>query len=505
MTGRGGEGDRERRTGAAAPVALVLTSLVVLAAIATDALPWLRGPAPYPPEWQWAYRPGETFRPLVPAALVAAMLMGLIGISEGGGRRFGRRTVSRALLVAASLGGLVFGVALFGRESPGGLQAMRQRARSFSVTSYHTVAVSEAARDPRAFLEAHAELLPSLARTAPHAATHPPGPVLWYRAALSLCEWSPGLTGALLAVSAAPVPEGQPSERRAVRASALLGALGLAVLASLTVWPLARLGEGLGLSPLVAAQTAAAFTLLPGPALFAGSLDAALALPVSAAAALLLRSTRSPSRSRAALAAIAAGLCGGLALSGSYGAAVFLAAAGFAAVAAGTSRRTLGRAVAVSLAAAAVTALLAFGLPLLMGHEPLRAMRTALALHRTEYTAPRSYALWLVFNPIDFALFAGLPVAVVALWRARGAVGRAREGGRADPLDRFRIATVAGLLLLVASGLTRGEVGRIWIPLVPLVLLASAEAEENPRIAGRLLPPVLAAAFTLAIGRYWSF
>src|SRR3989304_9038174 len=39
-------------------VFLTLATLLVLAAIRFDALPLLRGPAPYPPEWQWEYRPG---------------------------------------------------------------------------------------------------------------------------------------------------------------------------------------------------------------------------------------------------------------------------------------------------------------------------------------------------------------------------------------------------------------------------------------------------------------
>ena len=57
------------------------------------------------------------------------------------------------------------------------------------------------ARDPLAFLRAHARLLPQLTQGRKHAATHPPGPVLWYRGALALCERSPALTEALLAVA----------------------------------------------------------------------------------------------------------------------------------------------------------------------------------------------------------------------------------------------------------------------------------------------------------------
>ena len=52
--------------------------------------------------------------------------------------------------------------------------------------------------------------------------------------------------------------------------------------------------------------------------------------------------------------------------------------------------------------------------------------------------------------------------------------------------------------------MTRGEVGRLWIPLVPLVLLASARDDEPSPVLPALLPAAVAAAFTLAIAVCWS-
>jgi hypothetical protein len=152
--------------------------------------------------------------------------------------------------------------------------------------------------------------------------------------------------------------------------------------------------------------------------------------------------------------------------------------------------------------AGAVALVLAFGLPALLGHEPLRALATALAIHRADYTAPRSYARWLAWNPLDFALFAGLPVALLAAWTAA-----ASRRGTSPPtsLDRFRIALFGGLVALVLLGVTRGEAGRLWVPLVPLVLLASARDDESPTALGALAPAAIAAAFSLAIASCWSF
>jgi hypothetical protein len=166
---------------------------------------------------------------------------------------------------------------------------------------------------------------------------------------------------------------------------------------------------------------------------------------------------------------------------------------------------SLARVAAALAIAAGIAATLAFGLPALLGHEPLRALETALAIHRAEYTRPRSYALWLLFNPIDFALFAGLPLALLASWRTARALSAQPDGRPLASVDRFRIAFGAVLLLLFASGLTRGEVGRLFVPLVPFVLIAGTNADERGGVLEMLGPAAIAAALTIAIASRWSF
>ena len=143
-------------------------------------------------------------------------------------------------------------------------------------------------------------------------------------------------------------------------------------------------------------------------------------------------------------------------------------------------------------------------LPMAWGHDPVSAARTALAIHREAYTAPRSYVTWLFFNPLDLALFAGLPVAVVGLVRlARPPVTR-------GPFDRMRATLFAGLVLLLLSGTVRGEIGRIAIPLMPAFLLAALapsgdpDADPGPTAGEGVLAGVLLAALTLAIAARWS-
>ena len=469
-------------------------SLLVLVAIPFDLVPLLRGPAPYPPEWQWAFRPGGPARPLWGAAACALGLLGLLWAS-GTGRARGRPAPARrALIAGAVLLGCGLQVGLLAREPGSPLRTLLSRARSRSFTSYHTVAISPEARDPATFLRGHATHLSEWTRSAKHAATHPPGPILYYRAALGLCEASPAMTDGLLRAAGVPDREFRPPATRAARAAALLGALLLVLLGALTAWPVGALARALGAGDLPATRLAILWALVPGPALMTPQFDQALALPVALATLLLLTTASGTWR------AVAAGALGGAALLTSYGAAAFLVIGGLAAIATNaTDRGALRRAVTAALLATGVAGLVAFGLPALLGHEPLRALLSALSIHREVFTAPRSYALWLLFNPVDLALFLGVPVAVAGLW--------ASVASRREPLScalaRYRWAVFGGLLALLLAGVTRGEVGRLWIPLMPLLLVAILREEDGLDRRDSLVYGVLLAAFTLAMGSYW--
>jgi hypothetical protein len=483
--------------------AVLLVSLLVLASIPFDAIPLLRGPAPYPPEWQWGFRPEGPARPLVTAALFAAGLLVLLALSGGARARRGPATTFRALVAGAVLLGGGFQIALLAREPGHPLRTLLARTRSRSFTSYHTVAISPEAREPLSFLREHAERLPSLARSAKHAATHPPGPVIYYRGALALCEGSSRLTDGLLGAAGVPDREFRPPATRAARAAAILGALLLGLLGALTAWPLAHLARVLGVETLAAGRLAVLWALLPGPALMTPQFDQALALPVVLTTTLLLAAASRPMGVPGLLRAALAGAVGGVAVFTSYGAAVFLAVGAAAAWAA--SPRASGaplRAAVLAVSAAAVTGLTAFGIPTLLGHQPVRALLTALSIHREMYTAPRSYALWLLFNPLDLALFLGVPVAVAGTLLLVETLPRLREG-RPIPIERFRLATWGGVALLLVLGVTRGEVGRIWIPLMPMLVVSSLAGPEAPDRREAVFLGTLVAALTLALGSYW--
>jgi hypothetical protein len=495
-------------------VVWVLLTAGFLLSVSGDRASWLRGPAPYPPEWQWPLREGAASGPLWPALAAVAAILGLLALSGTEWARSRAESARRLLLGLASVFGLALPLALVAIEGGGVFATIFGRVAYRTATSYYTVAISPEADDPIEFLRRHHELLPTFRRGAKHAATHPPGPVLVYRGLVGLCAHVPGLTSGVLRLSG--LPETNPRRPRPehaahTRAAGVLGAVLILVACALTAWPIAGLARAVGAGPLASARLGILWTLMPGPVVFLPQFDQALALPVAISALALARALRAETAARAAAWSVAAGLAGGIAAFLSYGAPAFLAIGGVAVLAAAlASGKSLTRAVGWCALAALVTAM-SFAAPALVGHHPIDSMREALRIHREFFTAPRDYAVWLVFDPLDVAVFMGLPVAAslaaAAVRATRRLIGRA-------PLtaaEAFRLGALAALLLLLLSGQTRGEVGRIWIPIMPVLLVAALARptvpgdDNTPSAVSTLLLGATLASTTIAIALSWKF
>ena len=489
---------------------VVVTAGFLLSA-SGDRVPWLRGPAPYPPEWQWPLREAAVSGPLWPALVAVLAILALLAMSGTAWARSRPARGHRVLLALASVLGLALPLALVALEPDGVLPTIFGRVAYRTATSYYTVAISPDAADPLEFLRRHDELLATFRKGAKHAATHPPGPVLVYRGLIALCDHVPGLTRAVLRLSGLPEVNplrARPEHAASTRAAAVLGGVLILLACVLTAWPVAGLARGLGCGPLASARLGILWTLLPGPVLVLPQFDQALALPVAASAAALARALRAERARGGAVWAIASGLAGGLAVALSYGAPAFLAIGGVAVLAAAVAGGVkLTRALRWCALAALVTAA-AFAAPALVGHHPIASARAALRIHREFFTQPRDYAVWLVFDPVDLAVFIGLPVAVSLVCAAARSARRWVARARLQPDEAFRLAALAALLALLVSGQTRGEVGRIWIPVMPVLLVAALARDGNdgaPSAASALLLAGTIAPTTIAVAFWWKF
>ena len=482
-------------------IAAVVATAVVVLLVLTDAVPLLRGPAPYPPEWRWERRvEAPPLARYAWPAVSAGLLLGLLAASGSRGFRAHPRRGAGVLLLGAVVLGASVQLGLLDLEPAGALRTLTARVLSRTDTAYYTVAVSDDARDPVAFLDRHADLLVGMRRTAKHAATHPPGPVLYYRAWIALAETSPALTRAALGLARLEPGQGptaRPPNTPASVAGAIIGGGFVLVLCAAACVPIAVLFRVLGADTLGAARAAALWPLGPGAALMSPQFDQALAFPVACAVALLALATTYERAGLRWATALGAGVLAFAAGFVSFGSAAFVAIGGFAvvaALAAPDARHAAGRRMVQPVALAGAGSLACLALLATLGYDALASARTALAFHRESYTAPRSYALWLVFNPIDFAVFLGAPLVAIGLLRLARPL--------TTPPARYRAAFLAGLALLLASGTVRGELGRIGVPLMALALPAAlADDPLTPRDVITL--GALLASLCLALRASW--
>jgi hypothetical protein len=121
----------------------------------------------------------------------------------------------------------------------------------------------------------------------------------------------------------------------------------------------------------------------------------------------------------------------------------------------------------------------------------------------------RPYALWLVFNLVDFLQFLGLPLAAVCLFslislrRPSLLVHNLRDpaGRRAllASVNPYSLVFWLTLGLLDLTGAVRGEAGRLWLFLVPLALAGIMWSAGEHRIGTRGLLFLLVSQFALVV------
>ncbi|NMB90503.1 MAG: hypothetical protein GYA17_19240, partial [Chloroflexi bacterium] len=134
--------------------------------------------------------------------------------------------------------------------------------------------------------------------------------------------------------------------------------------------------------------------------------------------------------------------------------------------------------------------LLAAGLVFRLGlnYDPLLRYHNAMQLHRQMKTFEPGLASLLAalrVNLVDFAAWSGFPLALLATagvlsslvawvrrWTAPAGAGTPSDSAAAR-LDELMVAFLASFLALNLLGQTHGEVGRLWLFLLPLVAIAA--------------------------------
>lgn len=489
-----------RRIPAVLSVGLIGVTVILVLAVVYDQPSWIRGPAPYPAEWQWDYRAPDTWYRIGPAVMGAAVIIGAVIFLSVGGSAQNHRARGRAGLAAAMVGALILQLGVLHLGQGGAFAAIGALTRSERFTGYFAVALDR--RGTASLIDNYAEMLTNLPV---HARTHPPGPVLYYGAFVNGFDALPPFgTSLIRTLEAIDVPvERFSTNSRGVRdpvvaAAAFAAGLCTVFAAILIAWPVARIAETGGADSISAARAGILWELCPAALFFLPGFDAIETLLIALASLLGGLALAAERRPRAAGYGLAAGLIAGIALFCSFGAGPMLIAAGLTALVIATRRPLNWPRLALAAGAAALGAAIVLSVPLALGFDYIGTFQGIMSLHRDHYTPP-GRGLWLRFNLLDFSIFLGWPLIVwlVAL----------HLRNRKDQARRLVLALTICVGVIDIADLTRSEVGRLWMPLMPLIFAGTgitASTAAPRRNSEWILVAVLLAIASLTIAFHWA-
>lgn len=482
---------------AALAVGLLLTVLVILA------LRFRVLPLGIPGEWEWLYRDAAIsmgFGTLLglAACVLAAALVGWL-LSQPVLERYQTRLALFAIVLACwtSVSGLLVDRPAAPLEVP---------TISVSVTSMGYYSFAKATPELwRAFsyFSGHAPAEHGLPTAPGRVATHPPGPFLyfyfgrellqlwpapvqWLQSAL-LSRW--GLTSDMLFGLARhyAMPNITPDDLIPAAVLALFVTF-LGCLLPLPAYLLGRelAGRGVGLVTALLAAT------IPSLLAFSPSIDGVAAVLACLALALAVRAMKRGRPLDCVLAGLA--MSAGAFWTAGLGV-IVVAMIVVAAVMQARSEREAGRfsPVLALLASFAVAALVFLVLRVAVGYDMLGNLREISFHQRGEMIGRRQYLGWLPMNLYDFALFMGPFLTTLVLCAYRRLEHRTELWG-------YALGMAATLLVVLLSGSTRGEVGRIWLFMMPLFGVLAAPVLVTMSKRDRLLAIVLAVICQFGLG-----
>ncbi|MCU0519087.1 MAG: hypothetical protein MUF84_00090 [Anaerolineae bacterium] len=426
----------------------------VLMALALNLSPYLRGPE----SWRWAYAiPGWPWRHLIPAVVVGGYCLAVTRALQRSPT--GPKAAARFLLLTAVSVPLIQAALLF-PESPDILRPLFYRTISAGASGVFTVGSRIQALLPS--LRDYPALMPTFPV---HPQRYPPGlPVLFYLARRAF-ELAPGLADrvgftlrlyqchdlALMRLS------------NATLATAAIQ-MALPIVSGLVVFPLYGLAKAVG-GKQAAWVAVGLYPLVPSFALWSARWDQAY--PLVACLAWCLFVTGLVKDRLWLLFAAGLTLGGGLFLSfGLISMAMPLGITGILWAILRPGDRRLRRLVLRGAVTLSGVVLPWAAYQCIVGNGFADIWRVSMSFH---LGLSRDYWTWLLYHPYDFLLFLGLPIAGLF---AIGVVRSLRQPR--EPASILTLAFALSLVVLILSGVARGEVARVWLFLSPFPVIAAA-------------------------------
>ncbi len=454
---------------------LLIPSLALIIILLFDLVPALRGND----EWRWPLRPFEwTARILIPMVLLGLYVLGCAWWLKGFERESVPRRYERWLLLFVTIATPIIQLALACAISRVPLLEFFGPTVSVHNSGYFTTAVTTP--DLNQLLANFPAAMPQLPI---HAQSHPPGAILLHGLSWQAFQALPSVAESV----ALPLRTlqchnpGLMALDNAQIAAATIGML-LPLIGALAVWPLYAVAKRVA-TPIAAAITVMAFPLLPLFAMWPAQWDQLYPLLLFVGLYLAHTGLEKKSLWRVFLAGVPLSLAtffsvGNFVLMvivGLYGAAWLW----FQRPIAVSPRRATSQSLVLLIVYLLGCLLIWLAYWLFYGVNPLAVISTGSRLAFESTTGNRSYGVWLLGNPLDFAVFLGFPIVILLL------ANLIKRLPFPKSLLPITVATFGTLLLLWLSGIVRGEVGRLWLYLGPLVVLIAVGWREGQRAGDR--------------------
>lgn len=430
-----------------------IITLVFLVGIALDVSPFLRGPAPYPPEWRWAYQ--WSFSPiklLAPLLVISTILILFRSIFKS--KLPSNSNVIKILLTLLVLGILFQSSLLFFSRS--GIGVLFSRLVHPGHNGYFTATID--IESPQSFLSNFNQIVLQLPT---HASGHPPAvPIFyWFILQLSRSKIFQQLPISVFAPSSLTASSLWYTLSQPQQLAALVILLLTSLFSYLTIVPLYYAVRRL-FDSKTALYSVFLYIFLPNVAFFTPLPD--VAFPLFTATALYCWSKFH--QSSTTIWIILTGLLMSLSIFFSLS---FLPVALIFFLLLGNTQSF--RPAGLYLIGLLILPLVLF---LITGFNLFQVTQTIIS-----GLAPRSYWWWLLYNPYDFAVFVGIPLSIstgIYIYHLL----RHKQPSIIRHIAKTFVFTI---ILLVISGGSRAEVGRIWLPLVifPIILVAYQFAKSK--------------------------
>ncbi len=463
---------------------IIIITLLFLIALGFDTSPFLRGPAPYPPEWQWTYLFINTLDRIYLPLIFISILVTLFWLSEKKNNFFSKHT--KLLLASVIILSLLFQISVqfFSRA---GVTVLIHRIINPELNGYFTAALPiENIAD---FLSAYNQ---NILKFIYHAKSHPPGAILFFFAIKQLMSDFPvlGNIASSLSPTHADVKSVWDTLLPSEKATAIFSAFFIPFLSSLSIIPLYYSSKIL-YGVKAALRSVFLFIFIPSVVLFIPINDSFLHIFAITAFFFMLKGIKQKKLLHIFLSGLTLflGLFFNLSL---LPLVIFLGV--FFLLSNLTQKKIefkyiLKGGLVFSLGFILLPLILYF----LFHFDFIHMLKIIMGSVPDIHT--RSYKIWIFYNLYDFFIFSGIPITIVFFHSIKKLF-----------LNHLLIAFLTMLIILNFSGSIRGETGRILVIFMPFMALIAANFATNnlkftPRQFGIFL--ALQALQILVMQEFW--